>query len=238
MSWYSRGSGVQGGFDAMNVDDDERRRRLHRNAGSALVPSDSGQVLNIPPVQAQYVQPQHPAQAAIQQPQGGAPRMSAAVDMGQGAVQQPLNIPPVQAVPVGQQRIEHQYDERPEEKQHEVDFKEPEPFPAPAMPHLEAESRYAGIPQEPVQRRLDMYGPVGGRGRGGRRKRDRGAPYEIPTGRRITGSEYPDWGAQSQRAVVPAGAVQVPQRGPVLIGDRSQLPRVGRRPSQKSNPFS
>ncbi len=49
MSWYSRGSGVQGGFDVMNVDDDERRRRLHRNPGSALVPSGSGQVLNIPP---------------------------------------------------------------------------------------------------------------------------------------------------------------------------------------------
>ena len=93
MSYYQFQGPVQGGFGPAFDDDEQRRRKKHhRDAGAPY----SGGISSMP-----SARPLEPAPSIIQNPvsydihdiqpkAGAAPRMSAAVDMGDGPVQQAI----------------------------------------------------------------------------------------------------------------------------------------------------
>lgn len=102
-SWYSFAGPVQGGWGPMGAEDDERRRRrrdAYRDGGApysggasggGILPDASGRH----PASGPYAHGEQGGQASYDAWGSSAPRQAAAVDMGQGAVQQQFQ--PVQA---------------------------------------------------------------------------------------------------------------------------------------------
>jgi hypothetical protein len=169
MSYYQFQGPVQGGFGPLD-DEMRRRRKHHRDAGAPFsggITTPSAGPAKFQKVPEYNVQVADPAPPDHQGAQGGAPRMAAAVDMGQGPVQQPhrrynpINQPidphniayTPDDVAVGSGGLSKMpgYGERPYDP-HEIVWRRqpsPEPFDAP------------GPPERPDGGEVDVHPPVG-----------------------------------------------------------------------------
>ncbi|MBN93255.1 MAG: hypothetical protein CL928_04175 [Deltaproteobacteria bacterium] len=237
--WYNFSGPVQGGF---GPDDEKRRKRrdVWRDAGAPYQGGASGGIEPDATGQYQASGPFAGDQAAYdawgtQPQQGAAPRAAAAVDLGQGAQQQPLNIEPVQA----QYMIEGRTGSM-DPAQQQLPSVRPKAVSAGVVPQLPTdpsetteatvlrESRpYSGVPKDDVQR---TYGPIRGR------PQQRSAPYWSSSSSKVSGlleagDSLQNWGYEdpdavtavvpvpakdTQRAVVPAKDPQravVPAKG-------------------------
>jgi hypothetical protein len=169
MSYYQFQGPVQGGFGPLD-DEMRRRRKHHRDAGApfsggnTMPPAGPAKFQKMPEYNVQVADPAPPDHQGAQ---GAAPRMAAAVDMGQGPVQQPhrrynpINQPidphniayTPDDVAVGSGGLSKMpgYGERPYDP-HEIVWRRqpsPEPFDAP------------GPPERPDGGEVDVHPPVG-----------------------------------------------------------------------------
>ena len=228
MSWYNFPGPVQGGFGPLGAEDDERRRRrrdAYRDAGAPYQGGASG--AGIAPDAAGQYQASGPfagdqgAYDAWGTQQGAAPRAAAAVDLGQGAQQQPLNIAPVQARVVqhigGPGYVAQDQEEKSQQVLHQgpastVEHRTrsargqgramaagvvPQPLTDPSdtteAQVLRESAPYAGVPQEEVQR---THGPIRGR------QQQRSAPYSSSS--KVSGlleGSLQSWGYEDPDAV-------------------------------------